>query len=388
MRIALVGPAIPKDIVGDLTAGPVGYGGVAVNALARGLDKLGHSVTTVTGSTDIDETWEHQSGRLRIVVVPFRQSPRDRLRTQYALESRRMTNVLKDLESDVTHAHWTYEFALAALRSDRYAIVTARDLPWEELRIERRPGLVIRYAMALRVRRLVRNLTANSAYTARGWRRQMLYHDPIPVVPNPVAFPEGWTFASHLIDSPSSSAIRALCISNTGSAKNVPDLLRAWPAIHSGFDGSVLHLVGASLTPRFVKESLGYLPPSIEFHGHQERSEVFSLIDSSDVLLHPSIQETIGNPVIEAMSRGLPVVADRRCSAVSSILGNGDRGALASFAEPKQVLRAVHEATDDSVAARDRRMRALHYSEAEFSPESVAKRWTAIYEKVAESSRR
>lgn len=47
----------------------------------------------------------------------------------------------------------------------------------------------------------------------------------------------------------------------------------------------------------------------VEFLGELKHSKVFSWIDSIDIMLHPSRQEGLCRAIIEAMSRGCPVIA-------------------------------------------------------------------------------
>jgi glycosyltransferase involved in cell wall biosynthesis len=48
---------------------------------------------------------------------------------------------------------------------------------------------------------------------------------------------------------------------------------------------------------------------SVTFHGHLKRSDVRGILDRSDLFILPSRQEGLPRSVIEAMSRGLPVIA-------------------------------------------------------------------------------
>ncbi len=355
---------------------PQGYGGVPVNALARGLHDRGHDVTVITGSTDLSIAWQHTEPGLQIVVVPFRPDKRLRLLTQYRDEIRILEATLTQVDAEVVHAHWTYEFAIAALRVRGDATVTARDLPWEELVIERRPGLAIRYAMAWRVRNRVKRLTANSEYTASGWHRQMLYKSEIPIVPNPVSFPPGVGFAANVGRCNSEHPKRLLCISNAGAAKNVGALLRVWPRIRAVLPDAELHLVGQSLDSDFVSGHLGNGYAGITLHGHLDRTDLFRMIDLSDVLVHPSLQETVGNPILEAMSRGIPIVGNRNCKAVSSLLGDGHRGSLVDFNEPEDVLRGLLNGSRDQLASA-----ALLHCEKKFSLAAVSAQWERLYAK-------
>lgn len=86
--------------------------------------------------------------------------------------------------------------------------------------------------------------------------------------------------------------------------KGVPVMLKAFAA-----SGHPLNIVGAGPLEDLVKDySVRY--PNIRFLGAQPKEKVYELLDSAAALIFPSVwYETFGMVVIEAFSKGVPVIA-------------------------------------------------------------------------------
>lgn len=86
--------------------------------------------------------------------------------------------------------------------------------------------------------------------------------------------------------------------------KNLKTLQSIYQQIES--DGLAYNIIIAG--EGSAKESLMKSMPHAIFLGHVEHNELSTLYASADVFLFPSISETYGNVVIEAMASGLPCV--------------------------------------------------------------------------------
>ena len=142
MHVALVGPCSPVDVV-DLLDGQdaveamqvPGHRGIPVSELSKGLVAAGHQVTVVTNDAALPSpTMEFSGRRFRIIIQRSRHRPRDYLRDLYTAERRAMAEALRAAAPDIVHAHWTYEFELAAQDPGLAHVTTARDAPWTILR--------------------------------------------------------------------------------------------------------------------------------------------------------------------------------------------------------------------------------------------------------------
>ena len=374
LRLLLTGPAEPSHVLGD-TDVPLGLGGgqggIPVNHLAVELAARGVEVTLVTGSPYVERTWRGGENP-HVIVVPFRADPRRRLLDLYARERRELGKEMARLTADQIHAHWTYEFALAALDVSPLAIVTARDGPIEEFLLERRPGQLWRLAMAANVRRLVNRLSANSPYTVDRWRKEMLWRDAMPVVPNmiPSITPSHARETFPLVAS----------IGHLSRAKNLPSLIRAWPKVVAESPDAQLHLVGYDLSPhspealRLVRETR-----NVVLRGPLSHPETIDLLKRSWVVAHPSRQETLGNVVLEAMRCGTPVVANARADAVRWVLNDNQGGMMVDADNPHEFASAIVGLLDNSDLRTALGELGRRNVEKRFSPEAVTDLWLSLY---------
>ncbi|MEM1223910.1 MAG: glycosyltransferase family 1 protein, partial [Verrucomicrobiota bacterium] len=123
---------------------------VPMNALlvSAFLEK-GHEVVVFGLSEHISEPRTYASGKLKICLGRYRQG--QRARDFFRVERKDLVQLMQDEPCDVLNAHWTYEFALAALSVDRKAIVTVRD--WAPEILKQMPDVYrfVRLLMALKV---------------------------------------------------------------------------------------------------------------------------------------------------------------------------------------------------------------------------------------------
>ncbi len=134
--------------------------------------------------------------------------------------------------------------------------------------------------------------------------------------------------------------------------KNIDDLMLAFAAIRSAQPRARLVLVGdgpsrAALQARF---------PAVIFAGMQRGDDLARHYASGDLFVFPSVTETFGNVVVEAMASGMPVLA-YDCAAASLVVRTGVNGALAPVGDRAGFVRhanalAVALATDPGAIRR------------------------------------
>lgn len=376
MHIALVGPSTPaafRPFVDSTDEFPAGLGGTPVNELGRALLDAGHEVDLITADPSLSRPWSAHGPRLGIESVPYRTSARARALDLFRAERTMLAERLARVDADVVHAHWTYEFALAALAVRPDALVTAHDAPVTILRHHRDRYRVVRLAMAARVRRRVRHLAVVSPYVEERWRREMWWRGPVSLLPN---------IAPPLSSRETPSALSVLTVGDDGPRKNVRTLLEAWPRIVDAVPGAHLDVVGPGLGPG---DPLPRALPatgraSVSFHGPVNRAEVDAHLRRATLLVHPSLEECHPMTVLEAMSAGVPVLAGRASGGVPWTLGGGTAGRLCDVSHPGVLAEAVVEllsapATAAACAASARDRITEHYSAS-----AIATRHLEVYD--------
>jgi glycosyltransferase involved in cell wall biosynthesis len=120
-----------------------------------------------------------------------------------------------------------------------------------------------------------------------------------------------------------------LYVGRIAAEKNILTAVRAFRSIQEKVPSARLVLVGDGP----MRKGLASGNPDFVFRGMRRGEELARHYASGDLFLFPSLTETFGNVVTEAMASGLVVVAYRRAAAGEHIR-DGDNGALAEFETP------------------------------------------------------
>lgn len=146
------------------------------------------------------------------------------------------------------------------------------------------------------------------------------------------------------------SGARWICVGRVAPNKGIELALMALLVARAHHDpGVTLQVVGRTVVSsysraleRFVDE-LG-IRDAVTFRGGVSDSDLIGAMSASDVLIMASRHEGFGVPVIEAMTMGLPVVANR-VGALPEIVGEG--GLLVDAADPYALADAAARAASD-----------------------------------------
>jgi glycosyltransferase involved in cell wall biosynthesis len=382
----IVGPASPRAL-SDLLASAdreraqalSGLGGTSVNSLVRALVEAGTSVELVTLAREATDRMTLEGSRLRILVAPYRDRPRDRTVDLFKEERRHVEELVASTFAPVVHARWTYEFALGSLRSSRRpVVVTAGDAPFTILRYSPDLYRLGRTALAIMTRLRLSSLSAPSPHLAAAWRGQMAYRRPIRVIPHAIpAVPprEG----GGIDDRPPT----IVDVTNADRLKNVAALLRAMTRILKAEPEARCRLIGPGLVCDSylgrLAEELG-VAHAVDFVGPLDHERVRDEYQRATVFVHSSLEEAFGMSVAEAMSYGLPVVGGARSGAVPWVLGEGEAGVLVDVREPGQIASAVCRLLADRGLRADLGARAAAHARKAFSPEAVSAATNQLYE--------
>ncbi|MFC9247429.1 glycosyltransferase family 4 protein [Streptomyces sp. NPDC057136] len=351
MHIGLAGPVDLTPLQHLLPARlPAVYSGPSTGWLARTWLEQGHRLTVYALSGAVTERQVYGGEGIDLVVVPMRSSARHRGVDFFRHERRVLTAALRDHPADVISAHWTYEFALAAIRSGLPSFVTARDTPlrcaWEMRSAYR----WLRHSMALPAVHGATALSANSPYTARHLRRVLGVRRPIEVIPNGVRM-------EHLPAAtapPDAAPVFATAAQGWGRLKNTGTLLRAFALVRAELPHVRLLLCGdghdAQGPARQWAAARG-LTAGVEFAGPLAHHTLLRRIAAeAHALVHPSRVESFSMITAEAMGMGLPVIVGERSGAVPWVAGDG--GLAVDVNSPAALAGAM------SRLARDPRLRA------------------------------
>lgn len=404
MRICIAAPIATADVWPFLAAGgtparladcPAGYEGAPLTAvligelLARGHEVLGLTLDYLMPPQP--EPVVLRGPRFEFRILPGRrrawrgnEGRPGRALDLFRVERAALREQLEAARPDLVHAHWTYEFALAALDTGLPTLVTAHDAPSVVLRFSRSPYRALRWLMAREVLRRAPHLTTVSGYMAGelagGYRGQ------IAVVPNPVA--AHVLAAGRARAQPATRRIGLVC-NGWGARKNPTVALQAFARFRAGTPSAELHCFGDDFGPGQQAErwagSRG-LAGGVHFHGRLPHAEMVARLATQDVLLHPALEESFGVVVAEAMALGLPVVGGRASGAVPWVLGADAAtgataaGVLTDVADAEALAAALAQAFDAGYGARS--AAGLAQARQRFGAAAVADAYLEAYARV------
>lgn len=348
MRVAIAGP-VDLPLLARLvdptaeSAVPAGLGGTVVAALVAELSRIGHEVSVVTLSPGVDEPVHRRIGKVDVLTGSYR--PRHRARDAFRHERRAVRDLLDTVDAEVVHAHWTYEFGLGALDSRHPALITVHDWAPAILRHTRDPYRAVRLAMQAHCLSKAQHLTAVSPYIEK--RLRHFGRITAPLVPNGLPAAD----LSAGLRRSGAPVRRILSVNSDFSPlKNARTLMRAFPAVLQKLKDVQLVLVGGGFEPGGAAHTWALrngLGAATVFAGPMRAEEVRAQMDAADIFVAPSLEESFGMTVLEAMARGLPVVAGRSSGAVPWLLDFGLAGLLTDVRRPQQVARAVVRLAED-----------------------------------------
>lgn len=190
MKIFLAGPT-NLEMLEDLIGRKVG---VKVHSfpltaeLVRGYMAAGHDVRIGVFSQELNQKQMLiESDCLSIAIVRSRRA-RESLIDWFGREVKGMSDAIVEWQPDIVHAHWTYEYARAAIRSGFPSVITAHDVPSSLFSLMRpRYYWWPKLLQGFIVSRRSRMMTGQSPYTVEGWKRGMKRIRPMALVPNGVS---------------------------------------------------------------------------------------------------------------------------------------------------------------------------------------------------------
>jgi glycosyltransferase involved in cell wall biosynthesis len=387
MYIAVLGPIATNDLLllteQDGRPYPAGRAGAPlVSNLIKEYVARGHRVLALTLDDKLDDDappFVHEGPSLTYVVVPsrsrtFRPNGRRLGRTAdfFWFERRQLLTQLRHYRPDVVHAHWTYEFAVPALRYDSKALITVHDNALVIYHYVRTLNRLFHLLMARYVFRKGRHFTAVSPYMAdsvQAWTR-----NPVLVVPNPVVVPE----RASQTRAPRSAPVLSVVVNGWDDRKNSKNALLAFKEVQRRHSTAQLWAMGTAFEPgeEAAEFCHQYAIPNVVFMGSTPHHEVLANIAASTLILHTSLEESFGMVLVEAMAYGVPVVAGQASGAVPWVVADG--GLLVDVTSVAAIADAVDRLLTDAALYEYVAARAVAIVAERFPLAKVADQYLAL----------
>lgn len=188
-------------------------------------------------------------------------------------------------------------------------------------------------------------------------------------------------------DSPSAPAgpKRILCVSALSALKGIGHLLEAVAQMRARGRGNFVVEVVGNGAGRGEYEGMAArmgLGDIVAFHGRRARGEVADLMRACAFLVLPSLAETFGVVLVEAMACGKPVLATR-CGGPEEIV-TAETGLLVPAGDAPALAEAMALLLDRGQSY-DGRAITL-YARAQYGYEAVGRQLDKVYRQVLESS--
>ena len=174
----------------------------------------------------------------------------------------------------------------------------------------------------------------------------------------------------------------ALFVSSLWPYKNCDGLLRAWALARAELGDRQLAIVGPGRNEKYVAElhslaaDLG-ITQDLVFVGGVPLEETVHFYRAADAFVYPSLNETFGLPILEAMACGCPVVTSNTTAMPETA---GGAAVLADPTDPGSIARAIVEA----IGGRDRLRDAGLRRAGEFTWGATGTATLDVYREVAE----
>jgi glycosyltransferase involved in cell wall biosynthesis len=134
-----------------------------------------------------------------------------------------------------------------------------------------------------------------------------------------------------------------LCVGRLAAEKSLGLALQAFRALQARIPAARMVMVGDG--PQ--RGALADAYPDVIFTGTKRGEELAAHYASADMFLFPSLTETFGNVVLEAMASGLPVVAFDRAAAREHV-ANGISGLVVHESDARAFITSAYELGLDS----------------------------------------
>ena len=177
-----------------------------------------------------------------------------------------------------------------------------------------------------------------------------------------------------------------LFVSSLWPYKNCDGLLRAWALARNELEDRQLAIVGSGRDQEYLASlhslaaELG-ISGDVVFVGGVPLEETVNFYRAADAFVYPSLNETFGLPILEAMACGCPVVTSDT-SAMPETAGGA--AVLADPKDPASIARAIVEAAGPQ---RDRLREAGLRRASQFTWAATGAATLDVYREVAERRR-
>ena len=345
MRIGVAGPMSLEllDFNERIEELPSGYPFPMISMFINSLLKKGKNVVAFTSSPGIKISFIKETENLILCVIPQTIHP---ARSGYKSEIKELVRLMQRYSCDIIHCHWSYEFALAALKTNIPTIVTLHDhasiilnlMIKSNYNIATKIHWLIRFFINKIVLSNSKYLSVNSAYLYNLLPNK--YKAKTRIIYN--FYPP--ELESDFISIEQKKNIIVSVNNGFNKRKNIDTAIKAFQIVRDIFPDLEYYLIGKEMGSYEVAYNYANkynLQQGIKFIGWIKYGEVSEIISKAKIFLHPSREESFGMAVLESMVLGTSVIGGDKSGNIPALLENGKAGILCDINSPQEIANSI-----------------------------------------------
>ena len=349
----------------------------AVTNLARSFLDMGHELVIFTKDTHATKKYLLEGEKIKIFITPSSMKGwRKILGKLYIYDLILISKMfLSNEKLDVLSVQWTRDYAIGARHYFGKCPVTCtvRDILPVISKMQPISKVVLwqnEYTMRCKSYRFISNSEYTHNMVKRLWKNDsVIIHNGISeefLDYHPMAKFDSYTFVT--------------ISTSIDGRKNTETLLNAYRLFHTNHPLTQLLLVGPPFqrtNPKVLSWEQTGLLEGVVLCGAKNRSELKEILSQSHCLIHPALEETFGNILIEAMACKCLTIGGVNSGAVPYVLHHGKCGLLCDVSNINSIAEVMENAyLFDHNAIINYGFEIVH---SEFSPSVVASKYIDFF---------
>ena len=357
----------------------------AVNTLALSLIKRGHFIRIFTlGNKDL----VIREKQIEIFIVKeYQKYPVCYLWGIFYNAEQLQLSISNNLDDiDVIHSHWTYEYAYSTMEVANKLPVFCTVRDWAPLifkyeSFKNKVSWVFKLIMANKVYASKNiHFIANSPYTAN----VLMENKGIVADVLPNSIKDDFFVDETKIKQNKEFRILSIASSHDGR-KNMISLFRSFALLCKKYDNFVLEVIGPQFRPNHkdIKDIYdeGLVTNKVNLIGEVNHNDLKKYLDNASVFVTPSLEETFGNTLLEAIARKIPVIGGMESGAVPYVLHQGECGFLCDVKKPEAIAAMIEKVYMNYEEAYAKALHAYDVIKNEYSESVICDKHISLYKK-------
>jgi L-malate glycosyltransferase len=348
-----------------------------ISHLVNGILKSGYKVVCYTLSEGIDEPVVFEDENITVCVAKRSNHPG---RNFFKSERSQLVELMRQYPADIIGAHWSYEFAWAALDSGIPTVVTLHDHATTILKYMFDPFRIVRWMMNFVVLSKAKHLITNSEYLLNTLSKR---DQAKAVIVN--NFFENGLENYHYKGQRENYLVSVT--NGFGVRKNIKSGLKAFYKVRQKNKNLKYHLVGYEMEKNGIAHKWAKkngLDEGVEFLGNMPYSSVVKQIQKAKALIHPSREESFCNVILEALVLGTPVLGGINSGNVPYLLNHGKFGVLCDINNPDEIANGIEKLLSDERLVRTFVQGGFEFVCQNFTEDIIIERYISVLQNVYE----